>query len=211
MAFDDVVSLPKTLRKQAVDTLVLAFQDDVIKRTLAPAVKNRAPLTRWVFEGVVRYCAVYGEVHATPNAEGVACWIAPGKSATSTWGSLRSWNMFPGPFVLAGSRVMRAFFEMQDFVNAQHKRLMHSPHWYLWALAVRPECQGQGHGGRLLAPMMARADRECLPCYLETQTEQNVAFYIRRGFVVAHQAHILDIPLWFMIREPDPSHAGMPR
>lgn len=197
----EIINLPKQLRARAVETLVLSFQDDVIKRTLVPDAQNRAALTRWVFEGVVRYCTLYGEVQVTPNADGVACWIAPGKPANSTWGMLRSWGLLPLSFLLSGKKVMSDFMRLQDYVGEQHERLMHAPHWYLWALAVRPGCQGQGLGGSLLAPMLERADRDGLPCYLETQTEQNESYYARRGFVTAHRAEILGMTLRFMIRE----------
>lgn len=187
---------------RAVDTLTSAFQDDIIKLTLAPNVRNREKLTQWVFQGTVRYCLRYGEVHITDNADGVACWLRPGQTTNNFWGSMRSWNMFPGPFLLAGFRTMQNFFALLDFTEKQHKRLMQRPHWYLWALAVRPECQGQGLGGKLLAPVMERMDREGVASYLETQTEQNVAFYQRRGFEVIDSAEILGINLWFMMREP---------
>ena len=44
--------------------------------------------------------------------------------------------------------------------------------------------QGQGVGSSLVAPMLARADAEGLPCYLETMKERNVAFYEKHGFQV---------------------------
>jgi ribosomal protein S18 acetylase RimI-like enzyme len=65
-----------------------------------------------------------------------------------------------------------------------HRRVMPEPHWYLWALGVAPTAQGHGIGGSLLGPVLARADAAGLPCYLETQTERNVAFYRKHGFEV---------------------------
>jgi len=49
---------------------------------------------------------------------------------------------------------------------------------------------------------MESAEREGVPCYLETETEGNVAFYQRRGFEVVHEAEIGDpaFRLWFMVR-----------
>ncbi len=87
-----------------------------------------------------------------------------------------------------------------------HRQLVDGPHWYLWALGVAPERQGQGIGGALLAPILARADAEGLPCYLETQTEANVAFYARRGFEVLAADELpgqpVSVPMWYMAREP---------
>ena len=57
-------------------------------------------------------------------------------------------------------------------------------HWYLWALGAEPGCQGRGIGGRLLQLVLAQADSDGLPCYLETHAERNLAFYQKWGFEV---------------------------
>jgi ribosomal protein S18 acetylase RimI-like enzyme len=78
------------------------------------------------------------------------------------------------------------------------------PHWYLMALGVEPARQGQGIGGRLIRPVLAQADRAGVLCYLETETERNVAFYQKHGFVVAESGPVPghNLPLWMMVREP---------
>jgi GNAT superfamily N-acetyltransferase len=54
--------------------------------------------------------------------------------------------------------------------------------WYLSIVGVSPLAQGQGLGQRLLAPTLAEADAAGAPCYLETFSSRNVAFYERLGF-----------------------------
>jgi ribosomal protein S18 acetylase RimI-like enzyme len=78
------------------------------------------------------------------------------------------------------------------------------PHWYLWALGVDPPYQGQGVGGQLLQPVLAEADAAGLPCYLETETERNVAFYRKHGFDVATAGPDprQGVMVWTMVREP---------
>jgi ribosomal protein S18 acetylase RimI-like enzyme len=73
-------------------------------------------------------------------------------------------------------------------------------HWYLWVLGVQPDRQGQGFGGQLMAPILSQADRDGLPCYLETESERNVAFYRKHGFEVAHEGDIpgYGLRLWMM-------------
>ena len=61
------------------------------------------------------------------------------------------------------------------------------PHWYLQLLAVEPSAQRSGVGVALMAPTIARVDDEHLPAYLETQNEENVAYYARYGFSLAHR------------------------
>lgn len=56
------------------------------------------------------------------------------------------------------------------------------------------------------APVLARADREGMPCYLETETEGNVAFYRKRGFQVVSAGLVpgQSLRIWTMLRAPAP-------
>ena len=53
-------------------------------------------------------------------------------------------------------------------------------------------------------PVLTKADAQGVPCYLETQTEGNVAFYRKRGFdtVLEEREPVGDLPIWFMVRPP---------
>lgn len=80
----------------------------------------------------------------------------------------------------------------------------HTPfrHWYLQLLGVDPGHQGQGYATALVNPMLARFDREGLPCCLDTMNGDNVAFYERFGFRVAAKSLVpkTQIGLWLMAR-----------
>ncbi|HNC16415.1 MAG TPA: GNAT family N-acetyltransferase, partial [Solirubrobacterales bacterium] len=77
------------------------------------------------------------------------------------------------------------------------------PHWYLSVLSVSPESQRQGHGGALLGPGLARADRQGVGCWLETQRESNIPFYARFGFELVKKLEIeAGVNLWLMWRPP---------
>lgn len=80
------------------------------------------------------------------------------------------------------------------------------PHWYLQVLGIRREAQGQGLGSRLLRPVLARADRDGLPCYLETADPANLAFYARFGFELARRVQLIpDGPPHYSMRRPPQS------
>ena len=53
-----------------------------------------------------------------------------------------------------------------------------------------------------MQPVLARAEAEKLPCYLETSTEKNVAFYSKRGFTVVNEGVVpgSDLHVWAMMR-----------
>ena len=59
----------------------------------------------------------------------------------------------------------------------------------------------------MLRPVLAQADAAGVPCYLETETERNVAFYRRRGFEVVKTEVFeeLDLPMWLMVRRAAPA------
>jgi GNAT superfamily N-acetyltransferase len=69
-------------------------------------------------------------------------------------------------------------------------------------LGVDPDYQGKGYASQLLRPMLARADKEGIPCYLETQLGKNVALYEHFGFRVAEQGIIpgSNVMSWAMVR-----------
>ena len=54
--------------------------------------------------------------------------------------------------------------------------------WYLALLAVHPELQRQGIGGTLISPILELCDEQGIDVYLETQKQDNIAYYRRFGF-----------------------------
>ena len=45
-------------------------------------------------------------------------------------------------------------------------------------------------------------DRDGQVAWLETDKEKNVRFYSAAGFEVAESTTVLDVPIWFMRRDP---------
>jgi GNAT superfamily N-acetyltransferase len=79
------------------------------------------------------------------------------------------------------------------------------PHWYLSVFGVDPPHQGAGLGGALLAHWLESVDREHAASYLETDREQNLAFYRRAGFALRAEIRVLGIDVWCMWRPPRPA------
>ena len=89
--------------------------------------------------------------------------------------------------------------------GAMHRKHPKEPHHYLFVLGVEPSRQGQGVGRALLDALSARADDAKLPCYLETDTEDNVRFYRSAGYDVIDELRIAslgDLHMWCMRRAP---------
>lgn len=201
----DTVLLTPSQRDQAAEMLTSAFQNDPMYAIILPDAILRARPLRSLWRAVIRCCLLYGEVYSTPDVRGVACWLPPGSTNISLWRSLRAG--LPQATMRFPGESRRRLMDLVGYTEDLHRRLMSTSHWYLMALGVDPLHQRQGIAGRLLQPVMERSGADGTPCYLETQTESNVAFYQRRGFDVVHEGDVPGYPvrIWVMVRQPHPS------
>jgi len=193
--------LTKAQVKPAAEALVRAFRDYPVSVYFMPDEAERIKKQPSVFRSLVRSGIKHGEVYATSSKlEGVAVWFAPDSRRESLWDYITS-GQFVNHLLERGTTLkrQRAFAEYAAAVRA---RCVSSRHWYLEMLGVHPAYQGKGYAGKLLKPMLARADREGVPCFLETQAEKNVAFYEHFGFRVAEVGIIpgSDVKSWGMVR-----------
>lgn len=184
----------------AVAVLTRAFRDDPIQRYVIPDDARRVRRLAWSFGALVRYCLPHGGVYTTPDLGGVACWLPPGVTTTEPWGMIRS-GMVLAPLRL-GPAAFARFLGVTSCMAAERERVAPGPCWYLCAIGVEPSRQGEGIGGALLGPALARADAGGLPCYLETQVERNVGFYEGHGFTVASVGEPRGLRVWTMLRAP---------
>jgi GNAT superfamily N-acetyltransferase len=127
---------------------------------------------------------------------GAAVWVPPGGMPRTA----RRETMMQvriGRLLITGQN-RRIGLKLLEEVDKVHPS---EPHWYLALLGTDPVMQGRGVGSALLAPAMAQADAEGLPCYLETQKEENLAFYGRQGFDLLHTISVPGSPtVWGMLR-----------
>jgi GNAT superfamily N-acetyltransferase len=151
----------------------------------------------------IKFCLRFGEVHTTPTLEGVALWISPHHPKITRLDLFRSglttlkWRM--------GPHARRRYTETVRFIRALQREAAPGPHWYLSVVGVDPEHKGKGIGGRLLQPILKRADAEGLPCYLETGNPFTLPFYQRLGFTVVSEGQLPDdtsLKVYGMRRDP---------
>ncbi len=114
------------------------------------------------------------------------------------------------PFALAhGPAAVKRLFWLKDTYDALEREASHGqPHWYVHMMVVRPDLQGQGHGSRLLAQVLAQtSDRDPhVPTVLTTHLPENLVFYQRAGFVTAGQRTLTPpdgrpYTVWWMTQE----------
>ena len=152
-------------------------------RSVTPDDTKRARDLPWFFGKAAVLGDRWGEVYTTGSkVDGNAIWLRPGETKVSL-GKMARTGMLMAPLALGLSPFLR-FMKIMNTFEHLHDRDAPEPHWYLMVLGVDPPRQGQGIGGALIAPILARADADKLPCYLETQKQINVPFYQRNGFEV---------------------------
>lgn len=192
--------------KDASEMLARAFHDDPPSVWVFPDEEKRRRALLGNFVMAARYGLRYGQTYTTPDAaEGAAIWLPPDDPLPSTTRMMRVGflDFILTPFMY-GFGAFSRFMAFMNRMEKLHKRDMPLRHWYLMVLGVDPPRQGQGIGGALMQPVLERADRDRLPCYLETTKEINVSFYKKHGFEVVVEE---DLPgggprFWTMKREP---------
>lgn len=187
----------------ASEVLARAFYDDPVIVWMLPDETRRARAFPWAMRLLTRYAFRYGTVDITSGSiQGASLWLPP---ESPMFGTLRMIRMgiLLAPLKI-GPGAFGRYMKWASFSEHLHKRDMPPRHWYLPVIGVDPSRQGQGIGGKLLQPALARADADRLPCYLENTKEKNLPFYSRHGFDVVLETNVPDggPTIWTMKREP---------
>jgi ribosomal protein S18 acetylase RimI-like enzyme len=185
-------------RREAVETLALAFQDDPALGWIIPneaARRRRLPrFFDWLFADHLRH----GMILASPQREVVTLWRLPGKvhhhdplTPAELWRMVRIFGLSLARADTVGRHLSRHVPAGED-------------HLYLRYAAVRPEAQGKGWGGRAIRAGIAEANRLGVDTCLETAKESNVAIYQRIGFAIVDEWQVPGGPrFWTMVRPKD--------
>lgn len=185
MTTTQVVQLDESRTDEAAAVLGRAFFDDPLERYMLPDDGERLKASSARFRNVLRYGHLFGEVHTTAEGLGAAAmWLPPGETEMSDE-RMEQAGMFELPAIV-GRDAFRRFIGVLDVFDGLHASDAPGRHWYLLVIGVDPSQQRSGLGRALIEPMLARADAERVPCYLETANERNVAFYARLGFAIIH-------------------------
>lgn len=189
---DDIPALAAVLAR--------AFASDPIFAWLAGDAPERGQRMRDGWTAILRHASAgLAATWTTDDHAGAAIWIPPGRAASGLIGQLR---LVPALARLTGWRRLRATSSALEELERRRHRHCAGPHWYLSALGVEPGRQGEGIGSALVAPVLAAADVEVVPCYLETAVGRNVLLYERLGFDVVEELVLqgTDVHGWLMLR-----------
>jgi ribosomal protein S18 acetylase RimI-like enzyme len=174
-----------------------AFHDSPWGKWAMPDESSREATYRRLLEAEIAGLFIpWGEAWILGGAS-VALWIPPASRPGAARFERRRGD---AEYAAFGDRepLLRGF---DDLVGSLRPEV---EHWYLDTLATDPERMGQGLAGRLLDHGLARRDAEGVAVALDTEAEENVAFYRRRGFEVTARSRLPGDgpPIWMMLRTP---------
>jgi serine/threonine protein kinase len=154
----------------------------------------------WIFFTMIKFGLKYGRVLVSTHynhsgsreIQALSIWQHPYNSK-----SLSLWKILRVGLIRAigkgvGLKVLYRLLSLIKISERTHQSVLdqrEKPHWALYLLLVKPECQNMGIGASVLLPILKQADEASLPIYTiayspKPKLEQ---FYKRHGFDVAER------------------------
>lgn len=205
MLIDDLYRLKKSELSTASRVLDEAFIDDPV---FSEVFKKASPEQRTAFyESTLRFCNRFGAVYA-PNKDigGVAGWVPGERSDWTMWRMLISGALRAGTKM--GTDLANYVGEVFQPVDEDRQENMRNKKFHFLAIiGVAKGFQGQGYGSQLINALIEKCESDSRDLYLETETEENVQFYMKYGFEVVKQVNLplINLPMWEMVREVEKS------
>lgn len=185
-----------------------AFDGDPLFRYLFRSRCHAGRVVPLLFVAAARDALRHGRIDAAV-ADGrpvaAALWLSPGNSPTT---GRRILARLPA-YLLLGTLFLDRLPDLLRLARVAEPGPGEAC-WQLEYLAVDPDRQGQGVGGRLLAQGLRRADEAGQACGLDTSNERTVHLYRRFGFEVREEARPFPggPPVWSMWRPATKPEAG---
>ncbi len=149
-----------------------AFAGDPVMRWLFTDDDEYEADHQVIFGNIARRWLATDSLWCTDDVAAIAGWNPPGRPEVEPEGLVD--HEHPG-------------WRIARFVALRGALAEHTPaetHWHLNMLATHPDWQRRGLGGALMATVFEIADDAGIPCYLETETAENVGYYRHHGFEV---------------------------
>ncbi|MFM8856654.1 MAG: GNAT family N-acetyltransferase [Actinomycetota bacterium] len=151
-------------------TFIRSFWEDPVVRWLFPDDEDFRDGSMMI--DFFRRLIAHGCSSVTPDVVAFALWIPPGRPDVE----FETIQTDPPSDELIGK-----------FIALGEAIAVHTPaedHWYLQTVGTHPDWQRRGYGSLLIEEGIARARRDGLGVYLETETIENVAYYQHLGFEI---------------------------
>jgi GNAT superfamily N-acetyltransferase len=168
---------------KALPALALSLSSDPFYQAIT--VECRSPLQRQrVLESYFEYSLAEAQrtghcALASDPTLGATAWLLPRRLEVEATESEAKHGFLQA---LLGPKGYQNYQDILSFMSPRAARHVENNAWYLSIVGVHPSAQGKGLGQQLLLPTLRLAAEQQAPCYLETFTPRNLAFYTRLGF-----------------------------
>ena len=151
-------------------TLGQAFENYPLMAYAHPKAAGRLKAVTSLYGSILWDCLRWGQVYATSDLAGVACWLAPGHTSPGLSRLIQSGMLrLPWHFGWRGFRCLKTY---GDLANELHHEHAPGSHWYLSAIGVRPQDQGKGIARQLVAPILAPQTKTRYPATSKPMSKQ---------------------------------------
>jgi len=175
-----------------------------------PGASSRLNSLRWFMSIIVGYGVQWGRLWGcfevkTMKLLGLAVWQSPLETGVSIWRMFRL-GAVSAPWKFGISASWRMYKVLDQSESYHIKSMKDQHHWSLYTVGVDPQFQSKGIGTKLIQPILDLADKDQLPCYLDTSNERSIEFFKRNGFEVCEDERnpVYGPRFWTMIRKPKP-------
>jgi len=187
----------------AATLLEQAYRSDPFVQYFYSGHTYKPQALAWFYGRMVTYGIQNGRVWAAYSGgvlKGVALWQPPYDVGVTTWSMVRA-GMASAPFRMGIKPTFRAI-TLLNYTEKMRAETINTPHWSIYTIGVLPSDQNHGIGTKMTQQMLAMADSDNLPIYLDTACEQNLRFFQRLGFQVAREVTKPPIGprFWTMLR-----------
>jgi hypothetical protein len=187
--FNSEAELKASEVNSLVAVLARTFHNEPNLEYVLPVEQARRVALPSYYLSAIRAGQLYGEIHKTENSEGVAVWIRPEHNLP--FHRMVQVELMANPFDQEWETTLR-YMKLCASVEEVRRHLAPTPHWYLLVLGLETSRPNQLIGETLIEPVLLRADSMGTPCYLETFSEERLAFYKEFGFHITGAGRIPD-------------------
>ena len=172
-----------------------AFRDDPFNRWLFGSYRGMAG----VFAALARHVYTRRGFCYRLGDQGAAMWMLPGGDLEPPLMAMPA--LYRAVLLHSSRGALKRTDAAVAGMNRHHPTF---PHAYLFTIGVRPQARGQGHGRRLIQPVLDACDAAGLPAYLENSNPANCGFYGSCGFERQAMIEVMPDapPLEAMLRQP---------
>ena len=187
-----------------IGALSRAFYDDPMFGYFLPNLLHQMKGIAAFMSAGVADAKPFDEVwvaHADGKVAGAAVWLPPGSYPRGVRRDATV-NLRSIPVIARSGKRSLASSKLLTAVDKAHHLIL-EPHYYLAILGTDPLYQRTGAGSAALQPVLDRCDEQGISAYLETQKDENLAYYQRHAFELIQKLEVSTVPpIWTMMRRP---------